>query len=155
MSGEADRRQRIIVALDVDTAGHQAGHSMSNVRPQYHLRRTNEGIDAFDVRRLIELSKALPIIMVDPAALAELDQDHWYFHSNARPTPRSILEHLEIIRACDIWWPIILDQSGRVMDGMHRVCRALLDKVERIPAVQFVEDPPPDFTNCDPEELPY
>jgi hypothetical protein len=128
---------------------------MNSIRPQYHLRQTSTGIDAFDVCRLIELSKDLPIRMIDPSALAELDEDHWYFQTTDRPTPRSIVEHFRLIRVCDLQHPIILDQRGRVMDGMHRVCKAILEGVDRIPAVQFVADPAPDFIDCNPEELPY
>ena len=46
---------------------------MKSIRPQYHLRRTDHGIDAFDVRRLIPLSEDLPVRMIDPRDLAELD----------------------------------------------------------------------------------
>jgi hypothetical protein len=127
---------------------------MTPVRPQYHLRRTREGIDAFDVRRLIRLSEGLPVRMINPRNLAELDEDHWYFHTDARPTPRSFLEHVEQILECEIEYPIILDQHGRVMDGMHRVCLAILEHMDRIPAVQFEQDPAPDFIDCDPDALP-
>jgi hypothetical protein len=41
------------------------------------------------------------------------------------------------------------------MDGMHRVCKAVLEGVDRIPAVQFNADPAPDFIDCNPEALPY
>jgi hypothetical protein len=128
---------------------------MIKLRPQYHLRRTSVGIDAFDVRRLIELAKGLPVRMIDPRQLVELDEDHWYSHTNNRPTPRSIIEHLRLVRRCDTRYPIILDQDGRVMDGMHRVCKAIMEEEARIPAVQFAEDPAPDFVNCDPSMLPY
>lgn len=93
--------------------------------------------------------------MIDPANLVELDLNHWYFHTNAEATPRSFLEHMRLTLAADIAYPIILDSDGRVMDGMQRVLRALLDGVKEIPAVQFTKDPDPDFINCDPDELPY
>jgi hypothetical protein len=128
---------------------------MAGLRPQYHLRRTPRGIDAFDVRRLIRLSADLPVRSIDPRTVAELDEDHWYFHTDALPTPRSVLQHLVLIRACDPSHPVILDAQGRLMDGMHRICRALLDGVERVPAVRFVVDPAPDFVDCDPRALPY
>lgn len=128
---------------------------MSAIRPQYHLRRTADGIDAFEVRRLIELSKELPVKMIDPESLAELDLDHWYFHTKSNPTPRSFLEHMRLVLAADITYPIILDQRGCVMDGMHRVVKALLDGVAAVPAVQFIEDPTPDYVRCDPDMLPY
>jgi len=100
------------------------------IRPQYHLRPTAGGIDAFDVRRLITLSQHLPVRMIDP-------------------------EHLRLVLAADLRYPIILDQDGRLMDGMHRVGKALLEGVREIPAVRFIEDPQPDFVNCDPDLLPY
>jgi len=125
------------------------------VRAQYHLRRTGSGIDAFDVRRLIDLSKNLPVKMISPHGLPELDIDHWYFHTGLTATPRSLLCHMKLVNAADIRYPIILDEDGRVMDGMHRVCRAILDGVVEIPAVRFEVDPEPDFVNCDPDRLPY
>lgn len=127
---------------------------MNAVRPQYHLRPTGRGFDAFDVRRLIALSAALPVRMVDPRDFAELDEDHWFRHSRQRPTPRRVLEHARLMRDCDLAFPIILDAEGRVMDGMHRICRALLDDVSRIPAVRFETDPEPDLVDCDPVDLP-
>lgn len=128
---------------------------MSEIRPQYHLRRIRTGIDAFDVRRLIDLSRCLPVKMIDPRTIRELDENHWYFQSTSEPTPRSFIEHMQLVQACELSHPIILDARGRVMDGMHRICKAVLEGVEQIPVVQFDEDPEPDFVNCDPDALPY
>jgi hypothetical protein len=52
-------------------------------------------------------------------------------------------------------FPIILGFDGRVMDGMHRVARAMLEGRTTIPAVQFVTHPAPDYLNCRPGDLPY
>lgn len=125
------------------------------VRPQYHFRRTPTGLDAWDVRRLIVLSRALPVVEIDPSTIVELDSNHWFSNGSDKPTPRRIVEHVRLIRACDLAWPIILDSQGRLMDGMHRVCRAILDGRARIQAVQFAVDPEADFRNCDPASLPY
>jgi hypothetical protein len=51
--------------------------------------------------------------------------------------------------------PIILGADGRVMDGMHRVARVLLEGGTTITAVRFAEPPEPDYGNCRPENLPY
>jgi hypothetical protein len=128
---------------------------MSNKRSQYHLRRTESGIDAWNVRRLVKLSASLPVATIDPTGIAELREDHWYFDDSTIPSPASIIEHIRLIQSCDLSFPIILDQRGRVMDGMHRVCRAVLEGVRQIPAVQFSVDPAPDHVNCDPSTLPY
>jgi hypothetical protein len=41
------------------------------------------------------------------------------------------------------------------MDGMHRVCKALIEGRETISAVRFEEDPEPDYINVHPDSLPY
>jgi len=47
------------------------------------------------------------------------------------------------------------ESDGRVMDGMHRVCKALLEGRETIAALQFELDPEPDFRDVQPDDLPY
>lgn len=56
---------------------------------------------------------------------------------------------------CDLTFPVILSSDGRVMDGMHRVCKALLEGIEDINAVRFVRDPEPDYIGAHPDDLPY
>ena len=65
------------------------------------------------------------------------------------------MEHCALIRDSDLSIPIILNQAGRVMDGMHRVCKAILEGEEELPAVQFEANPEPDYVDCDPDSLPY
>jgi hypothetical protein len=52
-------------------------------------------------------------------------------------------------------FPIILGHDGRVMDGMHRIARALLEGRVEIDAVRFVSPPAPDYRSCQPDELLY
>ena len=66
-----------------------------------------------------------------------------------------MLQHMQLIEECDLSYPIILDSAGRVMGGMHRICRAIRDGHASIDAKQFVHDSTPDFINCEPEDLPY
>ncbi|MGX5833460.1 hypothetical protein ACWIJ6_04745 [Aeromonas piscicola] len=126
-----------------------------SIRAQYHFRNSPEGLLAWDVRRLVRLSRGLPVQAVPLAQIAELDFEHWYGHGEARPTVRSIIEHCQLMLAADLAYPIILDSAGRVMDGMHRVSKALMQGHTHIDAVQFVLDPAPDHTGCDPDRLPY
>ncbi len=50
-------------------------------------------------------------------------------------------------RALDVntEYPIILCQQGFIMDGWHRVLRALIDGKTTIKAVRFAETPPHDY----------
>ena len=125
------------------------------VRAQYWFRTSEQGLLAWDVRRLIELSANLSTQSIRIADIKELDENHWYAHGDAAPTCRSLIEHFALIQACDLRYPIILSADGRVMDGMHRVCKAVLEGKEEIAAVRFEETPPPDYVGCNPDELPY
>jgi hypothetical protein len=51
--------------------------------------------------------------------------------------------------------PIIIDPEGRVMDGMHRVCKALIGGLKTIKAVKLSAMPEPDFVGVPIDQLPY
>jgi hypothetical protein len=55
----------------------------------------------------------------------------------------------------DLAHPIILAAEGTVMDGMHRVAKALRLGLGEIEAVQFESDPLPDHVGLGPDALPY
>ena len=125
------------------------------VRPQYFFRQSDRGLLAWDVRRLIELSCDFPVENVPLTDIAEIDEAHWYEHEGDSPTCRSLLQHMQLIDEVDVSIPIILDKDGRVMDGMHRVCRAIRDGRKEIPAVRFSATPDPDHIGRRPDELSY
>lgn len=50
---------------------------------------------------------------------------------------------------------MILGADGRVMDGMHRIARALLEGRTTVPAVRFPVHPEPDHRGVHPDDLPY
>ena len=125
------------------------------MRKQYHLWPGDEGFDAWDVDRLVELSQGLPSRRVALAAIADIDTAYWFLDDESPATVRNVVEHLRLISEVDRSYPIILSAEGRVMDGMHRVAHALLNNESTIEAVQFEVDPEPDYRNCWPAELPY
>lgn len=67
----------------------------------------------------------------------------------------ALVEHVKLMDAADLAFPIILAADGTVMDGMHRVAKALRAGYTHIEAVQFSEDPPPDYHDVQPADLPY
>lgn len=126
------------------------------IRAQYHFRQSEQGLLAWDVRRLVELSCNLPVERVQVSSIAELDETHWYGHEDGdSPTCRSLLGHMQLIDDVDLSFPIILDGEGRVMDGMHRVCRAVREGKDTVLAVRFTSLPEPDYVDCVFSELPY
>jgi hypothetical protein len=124
------------------------------VRKQYHFRRGRSGLDAWDVDRLVALVADQPVEEVPLAEIRELDESYWFDHGYS-PTVRSVVDHARLIAEVDVRCPIVIDPDGRVMDGMHRVARALLDGRETLAARRLAILPEPDFTDCVPDDLPY
>ena len=123
------------------------------MRKQYYFRPSDRGLLSWDVDRLVELSQSLPRKCVPLSAIRELDE---IWVSDDEPlTWRTIVAHMELIEAADLSFPIILSAAGAVMDGMHRVAKAVMEGREAIEAVQFDEDPAPDHVGLGPTELPY
>jgi hypothetical protein len=125
------------------------------MRKQYHLKPTGNGFDAWDVDRLLEMTKNLPVREVELSQIREVDENFWYNGEKSVPTCRSIVAHMRLINETDLAYPVILSRDGNLMDGMHRVCKALLLGHNHIKAVQLEEDPPPDYTGIREEDLPY
>jgi hypothetical protein len=125
------------------------------MRAQYHFRKSANGLCAWDVRRLVQLSKAFVLERVPLSAIRELDEPYWTDGPGQRMTCREIVEHARLMLDSDLAFPVILSKDGRVMDGMHRICKALLEGREEIEAVRFVQDPEPDYVGIRPDDLPY
>jgi len=125
------------------------------MRKQYHFEKTDRGVLIWDVHRLVELSKDSQPFDQPLEQIRELDQTFWFEHEGDRPTCRRIAEHAKLIAETDLAYPIILGADGRVMDGMHRVCKALVQGHRTVRAVRFDEDPEPDFVDVPPEDLSY
>jgi hypothetical protein len=124
------------------------------MRKQYHFRRGPDGLDAWDVDRLIQLAARQPVEQVPLTAIREIDSEYWFDHGY-RPTVRAVAEHCRLVNEADPTYPILLDPTGGVLDGMHRVARALLDGRHRIAARRLPALPDPDFRGCRPGDLPY
>jgi hypothetical protein len=125
------------------------------MRPQYHFRGSPQGLCAWSVRRLVELSRDLPRVHVALSAIRALDEPYWCNEGNRTLTCREVVDHARLMLDCDLAFPIILSSDGRVMDGMHRVCKALLENRTEIEAVCFIHDPEPDYIGVHPDDLPY
>ena len=115
------------------------------MRKQYHFWPGSSGLDAWDVDRLVELSLDLPVVEVPVDSIGEVDSNYWFGGDFEEPTVRKMVEHMRLVRDVDPMFPIILGVDGRVMDGMHRIARALLEGRPTIRAVRFETQPMPDF----------
>ncbi len=109
----------------------------------------------WDVRRLVQLSDDLPTQPVPLQSIAEIDENYWFQSDDQIPTGRNIVEHMKLVEAADLAYPILLCAEGRLMDGMHRVLKAQLQGRETVLAKRFEVTPQPDHRNVSLAELPY
>ena len=62
---------------------------------------------------------------------------------------------MTLVRDADLAYPILLCAEGRLMDGMHRLVKALLEGRTEIQAIKFPVTPKSDYINVPEDELPY
>ncbi len=125
------------------------------LRKQYHFRRVGPDLLIWDIHRLIRLAAPLEPEMVAVGAIAELDENWWYAETDALPTPRGLAAHMALALEADPAYPVLLSPDGRLLDGMHRLVRALVENRTEIAAIRFPTLPAPDYINRDPDSLPY
>lgn len=123
------------------------------MRKQYYFRDSPRGILAWDVDHLVAASAAFVPKRIPLSSVRELRQA-WSGDGEAQ-TWSEFMAHVRLVEAADLSYPIILAADGSVMDGMHRVVKAALAGHEQIVAVQFDQDPEPDFVGRGPDDLPY
>lgn len=97
----------------------------------------------YDVNAAILLAEDLP---VKDLAIADLNID---MGPMCKRTFRSFLEHMKSVLEADLSYPIILNQDGAVIDGRHRIARAIIEGHETIKAKRFIVDPPACYTEED------
>jgi hypothetical protein len=90
----------------------------------------------WSVSRLFELSRQLPVMDVP---LTHLN----LYYTYEKLTLRDMVMHMAAVNDADLDYPIIMDEDGEVMDGRHRIMKALLLGHETIKAVRFETNPSP------------
>jgi hypothetical protein len=94
------------------------------------------GDHIWSIARLITLTKDLPVM--------EIPLNHlnvYYTYKNLRL--RSMVMHMNAVNNADLKYPIILDEDGELMDGRHRIMKAMLEGKDTIKAVRFDANPTP------------
>ena len=89
----------------------------------------------YDVHAAIRYSEELPTIDIP---LDGLNIDYGAPCSNS---VRSYAQHMKQVLDADLTQPIILNEHGIIIDGRHRVIKALVYEKPTILAKRFKEDP--------------
>jgi hypothetical protein len=104
--------------------------------------RSDGSMRFFRTQQLWELGEGLPIKKVRLSELDGFDDVRWFGGGmNVRPTCRAMAQHARDIYAADLSYPIILSPTGEVLDGWHRICKAFLQGIEELDAVQLTAMP--------------
>ena len=108
--------------------------------------RLGEPLLIWEVERLWDLAKDLPVKRVRLDQLDDLDRVGWHGQTQhyGRLTMCEVAEHARRIQEATFDHPIILSAEGHLLDGFHRVAKAYLLGMTEIPAVQLEVNPPPD-----------
>ena len=82
------------------------------MRKQYSFRPAGEGLDAWDVDRLIEAASHLRVKDVAVESIAQGDTDYWFCFGPS-PSVRRIVDQVRLIQEVDCSFPVILGADGR------------------------------------------
>lgn len=96
----------------------------------------NDSGEYWSVTRLIEHSRSLEVFEM-PLAGIYIGQSVF---SESR-TARAVAEHVKRVNETSLEYPILLDPDGFIMDGWHRVIKALVNGDKTIKAVRFEKMP--------------
>lgn len=107
-------------------------------------------VHVWDVERLWVLADSLEAKSLPIETISGIDEDGWF--SMEKPTLRNVAKHAEKIMQAELRYPIILNVDGSIMDGAHRVAKALCLGHSEIRAVQFAETPEADEI-CSPASI--
>ena len=112
-----------------------------------YTRSENGHGEKWFVSRLWVAAKGLPVITVPIEDIPDLfNEDSWVSHWR-EPEGFWIKDEIFRVREADLSFPVILHPDGHLMDGYHRVCKALMAGWTTIEAVRFTPAslPLPDF----------
>ncbi|MHA1832456.1 MAG: hypothetical protein ACTSV7_00575 [Candidatus Baldrarchaeia archaeon] len=94
------------------------------------------GNHEWHVTRLFELSKNLDAF--------DIPLKHINMHNTYESlTLRELAGHIVAVNEASLEYPIILSEDGEIMDGRHRLIKAIISEKETIKAVRFCENPAP------------
>lgn len=141
MSGNDKKRKVLKAAKKGNASKKDIKKAVKNVSIERFVRISEGqfsklGKHEWSVARLITLSCDLEIMEIP---LKHLN----IYNKYENLTLREMVMHFRAVNDADLSYPIILDEDGEIMDGRHRIMKALLNGHETIKAVRFDKNPDP------------
>lgn len=98
---------------------------------------------AWHIETVWQAAKDVPVDEIALSSIQEIDEDCWF--KGCPASVRDVVDHVRRINDADLELPIILASNGQVLDGMHRVAKALMHGRATVPAQRLPSDPEPDW----------
>lgn len=97
----------------------------------------------WNLKEIWHASKNLKIHQIDPKKLWQnrYSKVFCWLEKDESINNEIFLEHFERVLNADLNYPIILSEEQYIMDGVHRLMKAIHLGYEKIPYVQFDKDP--------------
>ncbi len=76
------------------------------MRKQYNFWPGEKGLDAWDIDRLVVLSRNLPVVEIALDSIDEVDTNYWFDYGPITPTVRRVVEHMRLTQEVDMSYPI-------------------------------------------------
>ncbi len=104
----------------------------------------DQQITVFDKRYNIHAA----VTLAGDIEVKELSISDMYisYKSPCNDSLRSFLEHVKLVRDADLSYPILLNEDGYIIDGRHRLSKAILTGRKTIKSKRFEKDPVACFT---------
>lgn len=96
------------------------------------------GDRGWNVTTLFEEARKLPVQTM-PVSAIDTSTKMWKI-----ATHTDIIRHVIATMNADLNYPIILSEDGEIMDGWHRITKAIVKGIPTIQFVRFKENPAPD-----------
>lgn len=109
----------------------------SRIDPLQHYYTDRAG-NEYDVARLVDAAKDLPVFDIPLAAIDLNGCDAW-----RDATLHDAADHMRRVMKADLNIPILLDWNGSIADGRHRIVKALMQGKRTIKARRMTWQPEP------------
>ena len=100
------------------------------------------------IHNLHSYCKSFPVQQIDITLLQNNLELNLWFDESEEPTINAILIHIKRIQNADTNYPIIVGPNYVIMDGLHRLVKAILAEETTIPAICLKNWPMADIINC-------
>lgn len=99
---------------------------------------------------LLECAKDIEAVMIPISDLVH--EDNPFMDTE---TYDGIVRTMKRIQNANLDYPIIVSECGRILDGRHRVVKAMLNGATHIEVIRFEKNPKPNFIRVEGRDYPY